>query len=138
MARPGYISTRVNPELLEQVDEVLGQIGLSRSDVINLVFKQIVVQQGLPFELKIPNDKTRQVIDNARAGIGVISYNTPEAMFASWEQLRSEPDDEDNEEAVLLEATAWNTGVSTRFERLPETGQKSGGSCGFSAASIYR
>jgi len=51
------IYTRVDPELKEQVERVLSKLGLPMANAINLFLHQIVLHSGLPFELKLPQNK---------------------------------------------------------------------------------
>ena len=48
------VYTRVEPGLKEQVDLVLSELGIPMASAINLFLHQIVLQKGLPFEVKLP------------------------------------------------------------------------------------
>ena len=48
------IFARVEPELKEQAEAVLNEIGLPMSNAITLFLKQIVLQRGVPFPVVIP------------------------------------------------------------------------------------
>jgi len=48
------IFARVEPELKEQAEAVLSEIGLPMSSAITLFLKQIVLRRGLPFPVTIP------------------------------------------------------------------------------------
>ena len=61
------VRSRVDPELKDNAAVVLAQCGLSLSDGIRLFLRQVVVQQGLPFEVKIPNAVTIEAMKEARA-----------------------------------------------------------------------
>jgi DNA-damage-inducible protein J len=54
MAKSSNIYTRVEPELKEQVEQVLSKLGIPMANAINLFLHQIVLHKGIPFELKIP------------------------------------------------------------------------------------
>jgi DNA-damage-inducible protein J len=54
------IHARIEPELKEEVENILKQLGLNTTQAINLFYKQIKLTQGLPFEIKIPNQTTQQ------------------------------------------------------------------------------
>ena len=58
MAKVMTIQARIEPQLKEQVDMILKRIGLTASQAVNALYAQIVLHQGLPFELKIPNQAT--------------------------------------------------------------------------------
>jgi len=48
------IFARVEPELKEQAEAVLREIGLPMSNAITLYLKQIVLRRGVPFPVMIP------------------------------------------------------------------------------------
>ncbi len=58
MAKTDFIRARIEPELKEQGEAVLREIGLSTSDAITMFFRQLVMRRGLPFDAKIPNAET--------------------------------------------------------------------------------
>ena len=61
------VRSSVDPELKDSATVVLAQCGLSLSDGIRLFLRQVVVQQGLPFDVKIPNALTTEAMKEARA-----------------------------------------------------------------------
>jgi len=46
---------RIEPEVKEQAESILSALGISSSNAINMFYKQIILQRGLPFEVKIPS-----------------------------------------------------------------------------------
>jgi len=54
MARTANIFARVEPELKEQAELVLNELGIPMSNAVGMFLKQIVLQRGIPFELKLP------------------------------------------------------------------------------------
>ena len=62
MAKTAKISTRIEPELKSKGDSILASIGLSPSDAITMFYRQLVMFNGLPFDLKIPNSETVQAM----------------------------------------------------------------------------
>ena len=57
MPKTTSIYTRVEPELKEQVEQVLLKLGLPMASAISLFLHQIVIHNGLPFDLKLPTNK---------------------------------------------------------------------------------
>ena len=51
------LSIRIEPNLKNEAEEVLSNLGLSLSGAVNLFFKQIILNNGLPFEVKMPTKK---------------------------------------------------------------------------------
>lgn len=48
------INTRIDPNLKEQAEQVLQRLGVSTSGAITMFYQQIVLQQGIPFPVKLP------------------------------------------------------------------------------------
>lgn len=57
MARTSNIFARVEPEIKKQAELVLEQLGIPMSNAIGLFLRQVVLQRGIPFELKLPQSK---------------------------------------------------------------------------------
>ena len=53
-AKSANIMARVEPEIKEQAESILEQLGLSASGVINMLYRQIILRKGLPFAVTIP------------------------------------------------------------------------------------
>jgi DNA-damage-inducible protein J len=61
------IRSRIEPELKEEAQNVLGRVGLNISDAIRLFLRQVVVVKGLPFEVReVPNAATQAAMLEAR------------------------------------------------------------------------
>ena len=48
---------RIEPDVKEQAESILSTLGISASNAINMFYKQIILQRGLPFDVKIPSAK---------------------------------------------------------------------------------
>lgn len=57
MARTSNVFARVEPEIKEQAEHVLEQLGIPMSNAVGLFLRQIVLQQGIPFDVKLPLNK---------------------------------------------------------------------------------
>ena len=57
MVKSTSIYTRVEPELKEKVETVLAKLGIPMANAINLFLHQIVLHDGIPFDVKLPKRK---------------------------------------------------------------------------------
>jgi DNA-damage-inducible protein J len=48
--------------ITEKAQEVFKQYGIGLSDAFNIFLAQTVLERGIPFQIKIPNDETKQAI----------------------------------------------------------------------------
>ena len=46
---------RIEPDVKEQAEGILAALGIPASNAINMFYKQIILQRGLPFEVKMPS-----------------------------------------------------------------------------------
>lgn len=69
--RSETIRARVTPSLKKDAEAILSELGLSTTEAITLFYKQVVLNEGLPFEVRMPNATTRKALENVRAGKGL-------------------------------------------------------------------
>ena len=79
------VQARVTPELKEEAETVLAEIGLSTADAIRVFLQQIVNAGGLPFQpiAKRPNAETLEAMAELESGSGQI-FDSTEELFADW------------------------------------------------------
>ena len=49
------VYARIEPDVKEQAEGILAALGIPASNAINMFYKQIILQRGLPFEVKMPS-----------------------------------------------------------------------------------
>lgn len=54
MARTANVFARVEPEVKEKAESVLEQLGIPMSNAVGMFLKQVVLHNGIPFEMKLP------------------------------------------------------------------------------------
>ncbi len=62
------VHARMQPRLKIKAEAVLEKLGISTSEAIGIFFSQIALQQGMPFDVKIPSKTTRKAMAEARNG----------------------------------------------------------------------
>ena len=72
---------RVDEENYHKAKEILSQIGLNYSQAISVFNSMIVLNRGLPFELKIPNEETKQALHELETKEGK-TFNNVDELFA--------------------------------------------------------
>ncbi len=50
------VLARVEPEVKEQAESIMSQLGLPASVVINALYKQIIMTRSIPFSLALPKE----------------------------------------------------------------------------------
>lgn len=54
MARTSSVYARVEPEIKEQAEQVLDRLGIPMSNAVSMFLRQIILQRGIPFDMKLP------------------------------------------------------------------------------------
>lgn len=52
-----FIQFRADEEDKKEASNILNALGTNLSAVLNMTVKQIIIQRGIPFEVRIPNNK---------------------------------------------------------------------------------
>jgi DNA-damage-inducible protein J len=81
MSKTGYITARVEPKLKARAGRVLTKIGVSTSDAITMFLRQVVLHQGMPFDVRVPNSESRKAIAELEAGRGERFEGTTQEFF---------------------------------------------------------
>jgi len=84
MGKSGYITARIEPKLKARAARVLARVGVSTTDAITMFLQQVVLRNGLPFEVRVPNAATRRAIEeleNSGARSKLKRYATTDDMF---------------------------------------------------------
>jgi DNA-damage-inducible protein J len=70
MGKTGYITARIEPKLKARAARVLANVGVSTTDAITMFLRQVVLRNGLPFEVRVPNAETKRAIEELESGGG--------------------------------------------------------------------
>ncbi|MBW1738884.1 MAG: type II toxin-antitoxin system RelB/DinJ family antitoxin [Deltaproteobacteria bacterium] len=80
MGNDSYVQARVDPHIKEQARNVLHELGMSMSEAIVVYLKQIILQRGIPFELKLPNKATLTAVQELESGKGATFDSVDELL----------------------------------------------------------
>ncbi len=56
----------------EGAEAILKELGLNAIQAVTLFYRQIDINRGLPFLLRVPNETTRQTLDNNDCGKNLV------------------------------------------------------------------
>ena len=81
MHKTGVIRARMEPSLKDEVESILSSLGLTVSETIHLLYRQIKLRRGLPFEVTIPNRLTAKTLTQSKAGKNVKKFNSKADLY---------------------------------------------------------
>lgn len=75
------VRARIEPQLKHDVEHVLVELGLSFSEAIVLFLKQVKLNNGIPFDIRIPNKQTIKTFKDTDKGKNLVRYKNSQEMF---------------------------------------------------------
>lgn len=81
MSKSVSIHARIEPELKAEAEAILKELGLNATQAITLFYQQIRLSRGIPFVLRIPNEITRQTLEETDAGKNLVYCRDAADLF---------------------------------------------------------
>ncbi len=81
MAKTATIQTRVDPVVKNNAQMILKQLNISMSEAISMYLSQITLHNGIPFEIKIPNEITAKTLKDVEMGKNVHRVDSIDGLF---------------------------------------------------------
>ena len=84
MAKTDTLHIRIEPSVKQRAEKTLNDLGLSITEAINVFLNQVILNEGIPFEIKKPkyNKETLQVIEDTKNGKNLSkSFDSVDEMF---------------------------------------------------------
>jgi DNA-damage-inducible protein J len=75
MALNSVVRARVDKDLKDEVQVIFNELGINTSQAINIFLKKVALEKGMPFDLKVPNDRLQNAINEANNNQGTYHDN---------------------------------------------------------------
>ena len=85
MSKNGFLNTRMDQNLLNDVHAIFSDLGISKTDAITMFYAQVRLNNGLPFDVKIPNKETKQTFRKTDRGEELHTAKDVDDMFSQLE-----------------------------------------------------
>lgn len=79
--RDAQINVRTESKIKEESAKILRRIGMTTSEAVNLFLHRVVMEKGIPFDLRIPTRKTEKALEEAYNRENLESAETVDEMF---------------------------------------------------------
>ena len=83
MAKTNTLHIRIEPIVKEKAEATLNELGLSITEAVNVFLRQVILNDGLPFEVRKPyNKETMKVLEDTKKGKNLSkAFNNVNEMF---------------------------------------------------------
>lgn len=89
MAKTETIRARMEPSLKHEAEIIFSGLGLTPTDAISLFYKQVTLNRGLPFELKlprVPNAETIAALEESHDPAKLNRYDSVDDLMQQFEK----------------------------------------------------
>jgi len=66
ISKSDVVRARIEPKVKREAETILKRLGVSHSTFINMSYRAVVEEGGIPLSLRVPNRKTAAVLRDAR------------------------------------------------------------------------
>ena len=89
MPKTDTLHIRVEPSVKQKAEKTLNDLGLSITEAVNVFLNQVILNDGIPFEIRKPkfNKETMQAIEDTKKGKNLSkTFNNVDEMFEELEK----------------------------------------------------
>ena len=89
MPKTDTLHIRVEPSVKQKAEKTLNDLGLSITEAVNVFLNQVILNDGIPFEIRKPklNKETMQAIEDTKKGKNLSKpFNNVDEMFEELEK----------------------------------------------------
>lgn len=81
MAANDVVRARIDRHLKDEATAILATMGLTVSDFVRIGLTKVVSEQGLPFEMRVPNRLTVETLVKSERGEDLHRAESAESLF---------------------------------------------------------
>ncbi len=86
MSKTDQIQVRIDPETKAAAEAVFAKLGIKPSEAVRMFYHQVELNQGIPFEVRVPNAETVQAIKDIEEGRDLVRHDSLEAFKQSLQE----------------------------------------------------
>jgi len=82
MTKTANVRARIEPGLKIEVESILSELGLTACETVHLLYRQIKLRRGLPFDVLVPNELTARTLKASKKGKGIKRFGSRKGLYA--------------------------------------------------------
>ena len=84
MNQSASVHARLDQKTKEASEAVLRQIGMSPTEAVRLLYRQIALRGEFPVELRVPNELTAETLKKSDRNDGIEYFDSIDELAQSW------------------------------------------------------
>jgi len=86
MSNTATVHARIDSRTKRASERVLHRIGMTPTDAVRLLYRQIALRREFPLELRVPNKLTASTLEKSDRGEGIETFDSLDQMVESWNE----------------------------------------------------
>jgi DNA-damage-inducible protein J len=86
MNNTSTVHARIDSKTKCESERVLHKIGMTPTDAVRLLYRQIALRREFPLELRVPNKLTASTLEKSDRGEEIETFESLDKMVASWDE----------------------------------------------------
>ena len=86
MNNTATVHARIDSRTKRDSERVLHRIGMTPTDAVRLLYRQIALRREFPLELRVPNKLTAKTLDKSDRGEEIEAFDSLGGMVESWKE----------------------------------------------------
>ena len=86
MSNTATVHARIDSRTKQASERVLHKIGMTPTDAVRLLYRQIALRREFPLELRVPNKLTASTLDKSDRDEGIETFDSLDQMTESWNE----------------------------------------------------
>ncbi len=86
MDKTEQIQVRINPQTKMAAEAVFAKLGIKPSEAVRMFYHQVELNQGIPFDVRIPNARTVQAIKDIEENRNLVRHTSLESFKQSLKE----------------------------------------------------
>lgn len=84
MSQTATVHARIDRETKDLSERVLKELGMTPTDAVRLLYRQIAIRHEFPVELRVPNELTAATLEKSDLNEDVETFDSLDDLAASW------------------------------------------------------
>lgn len=86
MNHTSTVHARIDAKTKCATEKVLHKLGMTPTDAVRLLYRQIAMRKEFPIELRVPNKLTANTLDKSDRNEDIETFDSLNDMVASWNE----------------------------------------------------
>lgn len=86
MSKTDQIQVRIDPETKAAAEAVFAKLGIKPSEAVRMFYYQVGLNQGIPFDVRVPNAETLQAIADLAENRDLVRHDSLEQFKHSLQE----------------------------------------------------